>query len=80
MLLPSEQAEQERQRADQERQQAEQARQRADQERQRADQERQARLDSVSRLRALGLSTAEVAAALALPIEVVAQVGDAPAP
>ncbi len=94
VLLPSEQAEQERQRAEQARQQAEQerqqaeqarqqaeqARQQAEQERQRADQERQARLDSVSRLRALGLSTAEVAAALALPIEVVAPVGDAPAP
>lgn len=39
----------------------------AEQERQRAEQERQARLDAVSRLQALGLTTAQIAEALSLP-------------
>ncbi len=73
-------AEQERQRAEQERQRAEQERQRAEQERREKEQERQARLDAVSRFLALGLSVAEVATALNLPLAVVEQIQDRQTP
>jgi Uma2 family endonuclease len=76
-------AEQERQRAEQERQRAEQERQRAEQERQQAEQERQraelaeqertaeaqARREAIPRLRDLGLTVEQIAAALGLSPE-----------
>ncbi len=60
-----------------EQQRAEFAERQRDAERQEKEQERQARLDSVSRLLALGLGVAEVAAALDLPAAVVEQIRDA---
>ncbi len=63
------------QEAEQARRDAERAQQDAETERQA---ERQARLDAIARLLALGLSAAEVATALALPLEVVEQSRDAP--
>ncbi len=76
LLTGTERAEIEQHRAEQERQRAEQEHQRAEEERQRAElaeQERateaQARREAIPRLRDLGLTVEQIAAALGLPLE-----------
>jgi len=70
---PAERAEQERQRAERERQRAEEAIAALERERLQAE---QAQRDAVLRLFELGLTVAQVAAALSLPVKRVAQLGD----
>ncbi len=73
-VLEQQRAEEQQRLAEEQQRRAEQAEQQRNAERERAEQERQARLNAIARLLSLGLGSAEVAAALELPVALVEEV------